>query len=136
MSFSHVTLGIADIDRALAFYRPLMKALGWTERFPGSTPPGPWAGWQEPGHDRPLFIVTLPVDENAPNPGNGTMVAFSVATRAEVDAAHALALTHGASDEGAPGPRPEYHPDYYGAYLRDPDGNKLCVVCHQAEAPG
>lgn len=135
MSFSHVTLGARDLDRALAFYRPLMKALGWQEKFAERTPPGPWAGWQPAGHDRPLFIVTLPFDEAAPSPGNGTMVAFDVATPAEVDAAHALALAQGGTDEGAPGPRPQYHAAYYGAYFRDPDGNKLCVVCHAAPAP-
>jgi catechol 2,3-dioxygenase-like lactoylglutathione lyase family enzyme len=48
-----------------------------------------------------------------------------------VDRAHALALAHGGSCAGAPGLRPAYHADYYGAYFRDPDGNKLCVVCHE-----
>ena len=58
------------------------------------------------------------------------MVAFLAETRAAVDRAHAVALAHGGRDEGAPGPRPEYHAHYYGAYVRDPDGNKLCFVCH------
>jgi catechol 2,3-dioxygenase-like lactoylglutathione lyase family enzyme len=49
-----------------------------------------------------------------------------------VDAFYAAALAAGASDEGAPGLRPHYHPNYYGAYVRDPDGNKLCAVCHGA----
>jgi catechol 2,3-dioxygenase-like lactoylglutathione lyase family enzyme len=131
---SHVTVGIGDIDRAMAFYRPLMEALGWEEKFATRNPPGPWAGWHMPGANRPLFIVTTPFNREAPaNPGNGPMVAFRVMTRAEVDTGHALALDLGASDEGAPGLRPHYHRDYYGAYLRDPDGNKLCIVCHEAE---
>jgi lactoylglutathione lyase len=50
--------------------------------------------------------------------------------RAAVDAAYDIGLAHGGSGDGAPGLRPEYHAHYYGAYLRDPDGNKLCVVCH------
>jgi catechol 2,3-dioxygenase-like lactoylglutathione lyase family enzyme len=63
------------------------------------------------------------------------MVEFEAPTRAAVDAFHAAALAAGASDEGAPGLRPHYHPNYYGAYVRDPDGNKLCAVCHnRAEA--
>ena len=57
---------------------------------------------------------------------------FAAATRDQVDAAHALALSLGAVCEGRPGLRPEYHAHYYGAYFRDPDGNKLCVACHAA----
>lgn len=53
-------------------------------------------------------------------------------SRASVDCAHVLALEHGCSNAGAPGLRPGYHAHYYGAYFRDPDGNKLCVVCHDA----
>ena len=133
---SHVTVGIRDIDRGVAFYRPLMEALGWEEKFATRAAPGPWAGWKMPGAERPLFIITAPVNREPPaGPGNGPMVAFMVETRADVDAAHALALTLGATDEGAPGLRPQYHPDFYAAYVRDPDGNKLCVVCHTPE-PG
>jgi lactoylglutathione lyase len=58
------------------------------------------------------------------------MTAFLAAHRATVDRCHALALAHGGRCEGPPGLRPHYHADYYGAYFRDPDGNKLCVVCH------
>jgi lactoylglutathione lyase len=62
------------------------------------------------------------------------MVALLAATRAQVDAAHALALAYGGRCEGPPGLRPQYHANYYGAYFRDPDGNKLCVACHEAVA--
>jgi len=58
------------------------------------------------------------------------MVAFLAESRALVDKAYAVALSNGGTSEGAPGLRPEYHEHYYGAYFRDPDGNKLCVVCH------
>jgi lactoylglutathione lyase len=58
------------------------------------------------------------------------MVAFLAASRAIVDSAHAVALAHGGRTEGPPGLRPQYHEHYYGAYFRDPDGNKLCVACH------
>jgi catechol 2,3-dioxygenase-like lactoylglutathione lyase family enzyme len=70
-----------------------------------------------------------PYDRKAASPGNGAMVAYKAPTRAAVDAFHAAALAAGGSDEGAPGIREHYHPDYYGAYVRDPDGNKLCAVC-------
>ena len=132
--FSHIFLGVADFDRALRFYRPLMATLGIPERF--CDPSRPWAGWQTPGTVRPLFLVGKPFDEQPHQPGNGQMVAFSAADRATVDAAHRQALDLGAADEGAPGLRPHYHANYYGAYFRDPDGNKLCVVCHAAVDAG
>ncbi|GKY90197.1 VOC family protein [Sinisalibacter aestuarii] len=128
--FSHVTLGISDLDRALAFYRPLTAALELEEKFNTPDIGRFWAGYVTPGTDRPIFIVTQPWNEEAPAPGNGPMVAFAVGTRAQVDEIHALALALGGSNEGAPGLRLHYHADYYGAYFRDPDGNKLCVVCH------
>jgi lactoylglutathione lyase len=60
------------------------------------------------------------------------MTALLAPDRAAVDDAYAVALAHGGRGDGAPGLRPDYHANYYGAYLRDPDGNKLCVVCHDA----
>ena len=125
--FSHVFVGVSDFERALAFYRSLMQCLEIPERF--CEPEHPWAGWQTPGSVRPLFLIGRPL-EGAHVAGNGQMVAFAASTRARVDAAYALAITLGARSEGAPGLRPAYHPRYYGAYFRDPDGNKLCVVCH------
>jgi catechol 2,3-dioxygenase-like lactoylglutathione lyase family enzyme len=65
--------------------------------------------------------------------GNGQMIALLAANRASVDRVHASALANGGSCDGPPGLRPHYHPNYYGAYFRDPEGNKLCVCCHQAE---
>ncbi|HEX4859541.1 MAG TPA: VOC family protein, partial [Usitatibacteraceae bacterium] len=78
----------------------------------------------------PLFVIAKPFDGQPHERGNGQMVAFLASSRALVDQAHALALAHGGTSEGAPGLRPEYHEHYYGAYFRDPDGNKLCVACH------
>jgi catechol 2,3-dioxygenase-like lactoylglutathione lyase family enzyme len=125
--FSHVFIGVRDFERALAFYAPLMDRLGIAQRFVDRT--RPWAGWQMSGQARPLFLLGVPLEgEHAP--GNGQMTAFLASDRATVDAVHALALAQGAGDEGKPGLRPEYHAHYYGAYFRDPDGNKLSVVCH------
>lgn len=126
--FSHVFVGTNDFERALAFYRPVMDALGIRARFCEAA--RPWAGWQSSPDPRPLFLIGSPYDGQPHQPGNGQMVAFLAATREAVDRAHAAALAHGARDEGAPGPRPEYHAHYYGAYVRDPDGNKLCFACH------
>ena len=77
-----------------------------------------------------LFIVS-PFDGGRAAPGNGPHAAFLAPDRAAVDAFHAAALAHGGTDEGTPGLRPHYHANYYGAYVRDPDGNKLQAVSHR-----
>jgi catechol 2,3-dioxygenase-like lactoylglutathione lyase family enzyme len=129
--FSHIFIGVNEFDRALAFYGPLMDALGIPSRF--CEPSRPWAGWQSIPGPRPLFLIGKPFDQLAAQPGNGNMVAFLAQSRGVVDRAFEIALAHGATSEGAPGLRPEYHAHYYGAYFRDPDGNKLCVACHSPE---
>lgn len=126
--FSHIFVGVRDFDRALAFYAPVMAALGLAPRFCDRA--RPWAGWQSSPGPRPLFLIGSPYDGLAHDRGNGQMVAFLADSRAMVDAAHAAALSAGGTCEGPPGPRPEYHEHYYGAYFRDPDGNKLGVACH------
>lgn len=126
--FSHVCLGVGDFERAHAFYSALADALGLEPRF--LEPEKPWAGWQPAGGGRPLLVIGAPHDGNPATAGNGQMTAFLARDRATVDRCHALALAHGACCEGPPGLRPHYHANYYGAYFRDPDGNKLCVVCH------
>jgi catechol 2,3-dioxygenase-like lactoylglutathione lyase family enzyme len=125
---SHVFLGVNDFDRAMAFYSPVLERLGLVLRF--TEPARPWAGWQTPGVARPLFLIGRPFDGQPAAPGNGAMNALLAADRATVDAVHALALQHGGRCEGLPGLRPEYHANYYGAYFRDSEGNKLCVCCH------
>jgi catechol 2,3-dioxygenase-like lactoylglutathione lyase family enzyme len=130
--FSHIYIATRDFDRALAFYRPLLTLLGVAERFCDAS--NCWAGWQSTPGPRPLLVLGKPFDgEHAP--GNGQMVALLAASLALVDQAHALALAQGGRCEGPPGLRPQYHPNYYGAYFRDTDGNKLCVACHDAPQP-
>jgi len=75
----------------------------------------------------------LPFDGKPAQPGNGQMVALLAESRAVVDRCYAVALASGGTCEGPPGVRPHYHPHYYGAYFRDPEGNKLGVVCHSAQ---
>jgi catechol 2,3-dioxygenase-like lactoylglutathione lyase family enzyme len=130
--FSHIFVGVSDFERALAFYGPLMAALGIAPRF--CERDRPWAGWQSSPGPRPLFLIGAPHDRLAHAPGNGQMTAFLADSRTHVDQAYAAALAHGGSCAGAPALRPEYHAHYYGAYFRDPDGNKLCVACHDAPA--
>lgn len=125
---SHIHVGITDYDRALTFYSVVLAALGLEPRF-ADREKG-WAGWMLPGVDRPLFLIGLPFDRRPATAGNGQMVALLARDRATVDRCHALALANGGSDEGAPGVRAHYHANYYGAYFRDPDGNKIAVCCH------
>lgn len=128
---SHIFMGITDFDRALAFYSAVMNCLGFEARFCDRS--RPWAGWQRTGEARPLFLIGVPFDDRPHDPGNGQMVALLAENRALVDSAYSTALTHGGTSEGVPGLRPGYHEHYYGAYFRDPDGNKLCVACHVPE---
>lgn len=125
---SHTCLGIGDFERAFRFHAAVMAALGHALRF--AEPARPWAAWQPTGGGRPLFLICRPHDGGPATPGNGQMVALLAPSRAAVDAAHAAALANGGRCEGAPGLRPHYHPNYYGAYFRDPDGNKIGVCCH------
>lgn len=127
---SHVFLGTTDFERALAFYQPLMQVLGYPLKFIERE--RSWAAWMPADAPRPLFIVGAPFEGEAA-PGNGQMLALAASSRAMVDQAYAAALANGGTCAGAPGLRPEYHAHYYGAYLRDPDGNKLCCVCHEPE---
>jgi catechol 2,3-dioxygenase-like lactoylglutathione lyase family enzyme len=128
--FSHVMLGVKDVARAADFYDGIMALLGNKLRFRQPD----MAAWQPQDSDRPLFLIGTPHDGALAAPGNGQMLAFSASRRELVDRVHAYALAHGGRDEGAPGLRPHYHPNYYGAYFRDLDGNKVCVVCHAAES--
>ena len=132
--FSHVFVSVTDFERALAFYSPLMQALGLELRF--CEPDKPWAGWHSAGGQRPLFVICKPYNGQPHAPGNGQMTAFAAADRATVQAVYHAALAHGGTSEGEPGLRPQYHANYWGAYFRDPDGNKLCVACHAPQAVG
>ena len=128
---SHIYLGTNRFEAALAFYSETLPLLGWKLRF--LEPEQPWAAWQPEAGGRPLFIIGRPYDGEPAAPGNGQMTALSAPSRTAVDTFYETCLANGGSDEGAPGLRPDYHANYYGAYVRDPDGNKLCVVCHEPE---
>jgi catechol 2,3-dioxygenase-like lactoylglutathione lyase family enzyme len=130
---SHVTIGVKDLERALAFYEPVLARLGLGRRF---TDLGRgWAGWTSAGGGRPLVVVTRPYDGAPHVAGNGQMTAFLAPDREAVRDAHRLALLLGGTCEGPPGPRPHYHAHYYGAYFRDTEGNKLAVACHAPPDP-
>ncbi|MFM0206747.1 VOC family protein [Paraburkholderia sediminicola] len=128
---SHVFVGITDFERAFGFYSGLMDTLGLRLKFRDDK--GCWAGWMAADTPRPLFVISRPYDDGPASVGNGQMLALLATDRATVDRAHAAALAHGGACDGPPGLRPQYHADYYGAYFRDPDGNKLCVCCHEPD---
>ena len=132
--YSHITVGTSNLRRACKFYDAALAPLGLKRRrtfkIAASYAPPDFSGVNEP------FWVVRPYDGEAASAGNGVTVAFDAATRAAVDAFHQAALAAGGRDEGPPGLREHYHPNYYGAYVRDPDGNKVCVVCHHAVAGG
>ncbi len=126
---SHVHIGVQDFERCFDFYSAVLPQLGWTLKFVEHD--RPWAGWKPADRDRPLLLVGRPFNGETAAPGNGQMVARLPQPRKDADAFHAAAMAAGAKCEGPPGLRSEYHPDYYGAYVRDPDGNKICACCHE-----
>ena len=116
---SHVSVGVSDLARAAAFYDAVLASLGG-KRILDEGEYGIAYGRQFPE-----FWVGRPHDGATPTVGNGTHVAFGAGSRAEVDAFHAAAIAAGGTDDGPPGPRPHYGAEYYGAFVRDPDGNKV-----------
>jgi catechol 2,3-dioxygenase-like lactoylglutathione lyase family enzyme len=126
----HVGIAVSDIERSRAFYDRALMPIGvtllWTIAPEQTESGGTAIGYGSGG--RPYFWI----GDNE-RVGAGTHIAFRVRTRAEVDAFHAAALAAGGRDNGAPGLRPHYHPDYYGAFVYDPDGINVEAVCHSAE---
>jgi catechol 2,3-dioxygenase-like lactoylglutathione lyase family enzyme len=120
----HVTLGVSDLTRSKAFYDRALKPLGVVALFER---PGVYAGYGE--GQRPYFWIGL-----RPDVVSGAHVAFTAPDRATVDAFHQAALAAGGRDNGAPAVRSHYHPNYYGAFVFDPDGHNIEAVCHLAVA--
>ena len=118
----HVGLGVTDYARSKAFYERALAPLNITLVL---EPMGQAAGFGR--GQKPFFWIEMHMP-----PATGSLhVAFLAEDRTTVDAFHAAALEAGGTDNGAPGPRPIYHPDYYGAYVLDPDGNNIEAVCHK-----
>jgi catechol 2,3-dioxygenase-like lactoylglutathione lyase family enzyme len=120
----YALLGSNDLERSRAFYDALFGAIGVGRLMGFSNGGTAWgASWTTP-----MIGIGPPYDGNPATVGNGTMIALVVDERAKVDALHAKAVALGGTDEGAPGVRGEEGEQaFYGAYFRDPDGNKLCA---------
>jgi catechol 2,3-dioxygenase-like lactoylglutathione lyase family enzyme len=137
--FTYITLGTNNLARAVRFYDATMATLGWRRCDTRDEPDwDDWVGWgvyDDQGREELALWVCAPFNGQPATPGNGTMVALKADSWAQVDAFHAAALAHGGRSEGAPGLRPQYNPDFYAAYVRDADGNKLAVVCRGFTQP-
>jgi len=120
--FTHVCVGTNDLDRANKFYGAALSSLGVNnlgQLSPTATLYGAGA---------PEFIVLKPGNGLPSTYANGGTIGFHAPTREAVRKFHSAGLANGGKDEGAPGPR-TFTPTAYAAYLRDPDGNKICAYC-------
>lgn len=128
----HVGFTVSDIAISRAFYDKVLATLGYglvMEVTPRMTGDGSTHLGYGGADRKPDFWIGDGKDATR----SGLHVALTAATRAAVDAFHAAALAAGAKDNGAPGLRPHYHADYYGAFVIDPDGHNLEAVCHAPE---
>jgi catechol 2,3-dioxygenase-like lactoylglutathione lyase family enzyme len=124
----HLGLEVSDLERSRAFYEAALAPLGVTVvmEFEGMC----GFGKETERGPRPYFWLAA----RGRPAVSGVHVAFGARTSEQVDAFHAAALAAGGTDNGAPGPRPVYHPGYYGAFVLDPDGNNVEAVHHMAAA--
>ena len=127
----HVSLGISDIDRSRRFYDAALLPLGVvrTVDFEGR---GSDYG-AAPGSLGVEFTITHEAELTTPI--RGAHLCFRAPDRAAIRAFHAAAIAAGGRDDGAPGLRPQYHADYYAAFVLDPDGHRIEAVCHAPERP-
>lgn len=124
----HITFGVADFARSTTFYDSVFAPLGVKRLF--DVPSEHTGGVKVTGYgnDRPWFWLA---EENTTT---GLLhIAFQATNHAEVDAFYAAAIKAGGTDNGAPGLRPHYHTDYYGAFVLDPDGHNIEAVCHASK---
>ena len=130
---TYVYFGTNNLERSISFYNATLAPLGM-DRCVTNDPE--WdrvaAGWgiyEDNGARELAFWVGIPFDQKPATVGNGGMVAFSAKSWKAVEEFHAAALAHGGRCDGPPGLRLNYGPDFYAAYVRDPDGNKVAAVC-------
>ncbi len=119
----HVTIGVQDLERSREFYLRALEPLGFVEYGP----------WQAGARDTSFGMDgenDFAVSEKYPSIGSAH-IAFAAESRGQVEAFHAAALAAGGIDNGPPGPRSEYSPGYYGAFVIDPDGNNVEAVFHE-----
>ncbi|HLZ67498.1 MAG TPA: VOC family protein [Aliidongia sp.] len=123
----YITIGALDSEASGKFYDAVFAEIGYARAFAD----GGWIGYGPEGSGNHDVYVCPPFDGKPASFGNGSMIAFKASSQDAVKAAYAAGLAQGGSDEGAPGFRPPEKQSWYGAYLRDPTGNKLCIY-HKA----
>ena len=121
----HMGVPVANLDRSIAFYEKALAPLGIVLVMKLPAEIGAGAGFGPVG--KPEFWI----DASKP-PADRIHIAFRAKSRADVQAFYAAALAAGGTDNGPPGVRPHYHQDYYGAFVRDPDGHNIEAVCHES----
>jgi catechol 2,3-dioxygenase-like lactoylglutathione lyase family enzyme len=128
--FDHISLGIANLNRARKFYDKALKPLGVKMVV---SVPGYGFGYGQT-KDAPKFWIGPPsAKRRKPKACAGSHVAFLAANRKSVDAFYKAAIKAGGKDNGTPGLRPEYHANYYGAFVFDPEGHAIEACCHNPE---
>lgn len=125
--FSHVHIGARDLERLVVFYDALLAKLGLIQMPEGNGGAAKGVGWRCPNRRWPQFYVQYPINALPATCGNGVQVSFLAASEDQVREVWALAIEMGGANEGEPALR-EYASDFYAAYCRDPEGNKLCFV--------
>lgn len=121
--FDHLGFGVSNFEASKAFFLAALKPLGI-----GVVTEGPWGVGIGPPGKPGLWLHASPDKPAVP-----MHIAFQASNRAEVDAFHAAAIAAGGRDNGGPGLRPQYHPNYYGAFVIGPDGHNVEAVCHRPE---
>ena len=119
----YITIGARDGEASGKFYDVVFGAIGAERKFAD----GGWIGYGPKGSDEHNVYVCPPFNKEPATFGNGMMIAFKADAKAKVDLAHKAGLANGGSDEGVPGFRPPEKETWYGAYLRDPVGNKIAI---------
>jgi len=127
--YTHIQIGARDWPRLVAFYDLALAPLGLLRSNSIETAGPAGVIWRPPLQRWPSFVVAPPFNGLPATWGNGAQVSFRAASRGIVDRCWTLAVEHGGRNEGQPGLRTWYAPDFYAAYCRDPEGNKIAFVC-------
>lgn len=126
----YTMVGTNDLTCSVRFYEPLFSEMGFDQCWRNDQS----ASWGRTSEENfPRFSIGYPFNGQEANAGNGTMTAFLFDNADIVDRLYQIAMREGGTNEGEPGFRPQYGDGFYGAYARDPDGNKIAFVCYRAE---